>query len=219
MVIIDFLVMISGIGCFTSSAITLLVRKRYERESSIEGSSNLKIFFPPSIDIAQKAGYKPKVGSSQVSNLKMPTSSAPPNYYSDSYQKIFMRHTPETRTNSFHFPETFDPASFRPSHHTPIRRSNSAESDMSPGYESDVESDEMASYSISTEIPTSTSMLPSRNTTWDRELGPALFLRRRHSDSYFHERHWKFPTYVTAWSREEARDYPPTSLHPFVSAH
>ena len=154
----------------------------------------------------------------------MPTNSAPPNYYSDphiSYQKNFARYTPEARMDSFRFPETSYLNSFRLSRHpsdTPFRRRNATEGETSPGYESDAESDVMPSHPITTDHPASRLMLPSPDYMWDLELEPALSLRRRHSDSFIHERPWKFPAYVTPWSHEEARYYPPaSSLHPFVS--
>jgi hypothetical protein len=151
----------------------------------------------------------------------MPTSSAPPNYYSDSpgsSQKIFVRSTPEIRTDSFRFPETSDQNSFHLSHHSSDHRSTSAESDVSPGYETDAGSGEMSSYPIPSKSPAFRSTLPPPDNMWDHELGPALSLRRRHSDSFFHSQHWKFSAYATAWSREDGRGHPSaSSLHPCVS--
>jgi len=156
----------------------------------------------------------------------MPTGSAPPNYYSDPHtsQKLSVRPAPlDTEMHSSRFPDALDLHTLRLYHRRsafPSRRRNSAESDLSPGYESDAESIGMPSHLIpSKQIPGPRSMLPSPDSLiWNPEQEVASSLRRRHSDGHYYSRRWKFPAHNTTRSHEEGRGYPSvSSLHPYVS--
>lgn len=181
----------------------------------LEAHWKAQIFFPHSITR--------EVGSSHA--FRIPTS-APPNYYSEphiSSPRKIVQSMPETRMDSFHFPDTSDLNSLRSSRYhsnSPFSQRNSADhyGDMSPGYEADAERIEMPSFPIPSKLPGSASMVPSlNNMMWDYEFEPGSSLRRRHSDSYFHSRRWKFSAHATAWFQEESRSHLSTSLHPYVS--
>ncbi|PPQ81175.1 hypothetical protein CVT24_009475 [Panaeolus cyanescens] len=127
---LDFLLMMGGLGCFISSAITLL------------------IFFPRSI--TRESGYKAKIISPQNS-AKVPTLTSPlPDYYvhnqnmPDSPKSYF----PESDYHFHH--EDGDPVAIMSdeggpqgvyrTQSQPVRPRPSTDGEMSPGYESDSDS-------------------------------------------------------------------------------
>ncbi|KAF9012604.1 hypothetical protein BDQ17DRAFT_1344242 [Cyathus striatus] len=222
---LDFLLMIGGIGCFISSAITLM------------------IFFPRSI--TRESGYKVKVHSPQTS-AKPPSVTSPlPDYYQDdrspSSPKSITSHghptSPNaTRMSSFRFPEDVptDPLhSLEPSQ--PSRRRNSAESEgeASPGYETDAESIALDSQQLHSLRQTSTQpsqVLTSEDAALSRPpegwtLPPDN--RRRYSDGFMYHRHGKAVQPGALLRVQPVASQPPTrrerdafsfhpQLHPYV---
>jgi hypothetical protein len=213
-VLADLLLIISAIGCFTSSAITLLVS--HIVYDAVQGSLKSQIFFPRSV--TYEAAYHAKIRSFQTSS-----NSAPPNYYSNTHTPpriTSARRTPEIGMDSFRFPHTSDLDSSLTHHRSesPSQWSDSVGSNVSAGYE-------IAAGSIGMPVaPTppvgSTALLPSLacGVIWDPEGDSASSLRRRHSDSCFHNRRWRFLAYADVQSHEEGRRPLSTSLlHPYVS--
>ncbi|KAF9463534.1 hypothetical protein BDZ94DRAFT_1297750 [Collybia nuda] len=217
---LDFMLMMGGIGCFISSAITLL------------------IFFPRSI--TRESGYKAKASSPNSS--KTPPTSPLPNYYHHHHDRgpsspksAYIQNTiPEIRMSSFRFPDSPSPHPFhaldnqsRPR----VGRRNSTESDLSPGYESDAESVALSSHLPSLHTmpanleaihPTSTSKsaAPSDDTVWERDQENAVYKRRRHSDGpFFYDRRENTvdPRLTSPSTLETGRAVPSSSqLHPYV---
>lgn len=214
---LDFLLMMGGIGCFISSAITLL------------------IFFPRSI--TQESGYKARVESQQMSG-KPPTVSSPlPDYYQhvrnpSSMKSTYRRHpvSPDStlRMSAFQFPQQLGHPFHghdRQSH--PGRRRRSGDSDISPGYESDTEGVMMPSVvpfqlTPSSRSQTVMSMKPasggrSDDTMWEHQAQATA--TRRHSAGSFAM--LAKPTHSDAAvsaSQEDLRRRPGVSnqLHPYV---
>ncbi|RDB22266.1 hypothetical protein Hypma_010598 [Hypsizygus marmoreus] len=207
--VVDFLLMMGGIGCFISSAITLL------------------IFFPRSI--TRESGYKAKATSPHSSKMRPPPSPLPHYYdgrHAPSPKSTPVRYpVPEIRMNSFRFPDA-SPTHSSDLRHTqslPPHRRNSFESELSPGYESDAESIGMPSPPLAPVPPPpllaqpTMSVAPSSDdTVWEREHETAPPPRRRYSDGpFFFDQRGQI-----AWSpsvQEEGRGaISPSQLHPYV---
>ncbi|KAF8911566.1 hypothetical protein CPB84DRAFT_1671675 [Gymnopilus junonius] len=226
---IDFLLMMGGIGCFISSAITLL------------------IFFPRSI--TRESGYKAKIISGpHLAKAPAATSPLPDYHYSERDPTTPKAHDPSSpssamRMSAFRYPvEPQSPQEYRV-HETrsePAHPRESVESVNSPGYESDAESIAMASPSTvqfasvprhdssQTAISRPTSGGRSEDTVWERqdELSPSG--RRRYSGGPFmYHRQGAMlapiPNSIHAsedGNRSSDRDLTtttPSHLHPYVS--
>ncbi|PPQ72203.1 hypothetical protein CVT25_006597 [Psilocybe cyanescens] len=183
---VDFLLMMGGIGCFISSAITLL------------------IFFPRSI--TRESGYKAKIVTPHNS-AKAPSVASPlPNYYPHDHEpsspkaNTVASPVSATRMSSFRFPnEQRSPqegVQSTTSHAGHPRRST--ESETSPGYESDAESIALASPSTihfqsltprqdssQTAMSRPTSGGRSDDTVWERHDDYSSSARRQHADGPF----------------------------------
>ncbi|TFK44980.1 hypothetical protein BDQ12DRAFT_673903 [Crucibulum laeve] len=188
---LDFLLMTGGIGCFISSAITLL------------------IFFPRSV--THESGYKPKPQSPQGS-AKAPDLASPiPDYFNHpqpASSKAVLHHDQYysnpagVHMNAFRFPDE-PPAGhpldvLEPQSQPSRRRRDSAESEISPGYETDAESIAMDSQAMSlhfvssrritsqTDVSHLVSGERSEDTVWERpQEHIAPIPQRRYSDGPF----------------------------------
>jgi hypothetical protein len=200
--------------------------------------NTFQIFFPRSI--TRESGYKAKANSAHSSNI--PPSSPLPNYHHNrdpsSPKSVYTRNpVPEIRMSSFRFPDSSSPHPFHhldnQSHpHAPRR--NSTESELSPGYESDAESEALSSHlpslhtmpsHLDSSQPSKSGAPSSDDTVWEREQELAALKRRRHSDGpFFYDRRENVvaPHLGTPAAQEAGRAQPSSShLHPYVrpSAH
>jgi len=215
---LDFLLMIGGIGCFISSAITLL------------------IFFPRSI--TRESGYKAKIISPQIhAKVPMPISPIQDNHDPPSLKRYVPGSlTSGVRMGKFHCP-TAEPLE-DPQIHTIYATESQAghyrgsTEDASLGYESDVDSFVMASPTtphIMDHHPQRRSHEQNRqdssqtasggrsdDTVWERR-DDSLPNRRRHSDGvYNHHRIIVASVSEGHWSTDHEREAGPSQLHPFL---
>jgi hypothetical protein len=150
----------------------------------------------------------------------MPSNFAPPNYYSNIHTPSRMtpaRRTPETQMDSFRFPRTSDLDSSISHRHSESSSqwSDSARSDASAGYPSAAGSIGMPTFTPLNVVLSSEAC----GRMWDAERDSASSLRRRHSDSCFHNQRWRFLAFADVQLHGEGRGgHLPTSLlHPYVS--
>ncbi|KDR75588.1 hypothetical protein GALMADRAFT_248075 [Galerina marginata CBS 339.88] len=227
---VDFLLMMGGIGCFISSAITLL------------------IFFPRSI--TRESGYKAKI-ISPSNSAKPPAATSPlPDYYTrergPSTPKAFVPASPTsgTRMSAFRYPnEPPTPHGYPVPHNADSQAGHprrSTESETSPGYDSDAESIVMPASpstvhnhamaprqnSSHTAMSRPTSGGKSDDTVWEHQDDFPSSARRRHSDGpLLHNRHGTavatIPGSVPASeeghrSSDREHSVTPSQLHPYV---
>ncbi|KAF8633315.1 hypothetical protein AX17_004488 [Amanita inopinata Kibby_2008] len=217
---LDLLLMLGGIGCFVSSAITLF------------------IFFPRSI--AQEAGYRVQEYSPRNS-AKSPSLSAPPPHSRQHHQPVSSPKSDFDTSRYDHTGRGFCSHNLRSLSNIPApvlgSRSrcfscslDSVNSYMSPGYESDAESIGIPSQSKVSHEVTKTHSMPPRaatksvsdpqtdDTVWDR---PMTVMRRHSEGVNLYERYGKVtnvtPLMRTVSFAEHVRQSPPpTPLHPYV---
>ncbi|KIM40373.1 hypothetical protein M413DRAFT_178223 [Hebeloma cylindrosporum] len=228
---LDFLLMMGGIGCFISSAITLL------------------IFFPRSI--TRESGYKAKIISPQMSGkVPIPTSPPLPDYYGPDIPG-----SPSSALRMGAFRYAAEPAGASQIH--PIYATESqaghyrhSTESTSPGYESDAESFDMASPTVPSHLmdyqppqdkphpqyrhdssqtaasrPTSGGR--SDDTVWERQDDSLPHPpRRRHSDGpYVYNRHLSVVAAIPGSvpvseeghrSTDHERETGSSNLHPYL---
>ncbi|TFK25709.1 hypothetical protein FA15DRAFT_668226 [Coprinopsis marcescibilis] len=216
----DFLLMLAGMGCFISSAITLL------------------IFFPRSV--AQESGYRAKIISPETS-AKPPTISSQPPSYHHHYQDNEYENPMSNPMSVLHHPMPPSPlrmSGFRFPQQQDRRRDSIESGDISlAAYDSDADSVAMSSHTLPHRVRKSMSQpghsrspsnhnsgSRSEDTMWDGRPhdGDTTSSSRRHSDGPFlYTRHGKFVRSVDRHSSQmplRPRDSRRSStLHPYVA--
>lgn len=178
--------MVGGIGCFVSSAITLLVSPPFLLHPNRHLSKITKIFFPRSF--AHEAGYKAKIHTPQTSR-KVASTASPTHYYCEGSvhapkQSLGLDNpvAPPDPRYSFQFSEHTQPETTFNSSRVSVSRftesRHSLDSRGSPSYETDAESEAITSHTMPTTPPRTgehrLGALSGIERSWERRDVPEL---------------------------------------------